>query len=441
MTANRSLRIIVLSLAVLLAACGDSGNKIGSTIKGTRVAVIEQAKSLQPDIDVKAAAPTMPHSIVNMSWPEAGYDSEHAMPYAQLSPHLHIVWKQSIGEGSDSDFKLLSTPVIDRGVVYTLDAQGLVSALDSGSGAVLWRHDTTPKDSDEKAIGGGLAIDGETLYVTTGFGDVIALNAHGGTVKWQKPLLKPLRAAPTVADNRIYVVSIDNQMSALNAANGDILWHQEGIAESATLMGASSPAVSGDAVVIAYNSGEIFDLRVQNGRISWNYSLAAATQVGALPAIADIRGLPVIDRGRVYAISHSGRMAAIDARTGDRVWESEIGGIDTPVVAGDAVFVYGGDSQLMALTRDGGRVIWVKQLAKRADPSDKDSDRVVWTGPVLASERLWMVNSLGQLTSFSPADGAAIDSIDLGNPAYLPPIIVNRTLYVTTDDGTLVTLR
>jgi outer membrane protein assembly factor BamB len=433
--------LTLLALVGLLAACGDPANKIGSTIKGERIAVIEQAKALEADKDIPSAKPVLPRMVVNKNWQQAGYDSEHTMPYAELSPHPHIVWKQSIGDGSDSDFKLLSHPVVDKNVVYTMDARGLINATSAKSGDGIWEFDTTPKDSDEKAIGGGIAVDGGIVYATTGFGEVFALDGKSGKVKWRKALLKPVRAAPTIADNRIYVVSIDNQLNVLDVASGDVLWHQEGISESATLMGASSPAVADDGVVVAYNSGEIFDLRAQNGRVSWTYSLAAPTQVGALPAIADIRGLPVVDRGRVFAISHSGRMAAIDQRTGDRVWEADIGGIDTPAVLGDTVFVYGGDSQLMALSRDSGRVLWVKALTKRADPSDKDSDRVVWAGPILAGERIWMVNSQGMLSSFSPADGASFDSIDLGSPIYLTPVVADRTMYVVTDDATLVALR
>lgn len=403
--------------------------------------MIEQTKALEQDKGLTENKPSLPHKIVNLSWPQTGYDSEHAPPYAEAPTNPKIVWKASIGAGSSSDFKLLAHPVIDRGVIYTMDSQGLIRAFDTKTGERKWERDTTPEESDDKAIGGGLAVDGDTLYATTGFGNVFALEAKTGAVKWRKALLKPLRAAPTVGDNRIYVVSIDNDLNALAAANGDILWHQSGIAESATLMGASSPAVDGDNVVVAYNSGEIFGLRAQNGRISWNYSLAAPAQVGALPAIADIRGLPVIDHGRIYAISHSGRIAAIDQRSGDRVWESDIGGIDTPVVAGDAVFVYGGDSQLIALTRDSGRILWVKSLPKLTDPSDKDSDRLVWAGPLLAGERLWMVNAQGHLASFSPQDGASLDSIDLGDPLYLSPVVADRTFYVVRDDGTLIALR
>ncbi|MDR3449199.1 MAG: PQQ-binding-like beta-propeller repeat protein [Alphaproteobacteria bacterium] len=441
MNPQKIARLAMLSLLTMAAGCGETMNKIGSTVKGTRIPVMEQAKSLEADPSLASAKPALPRMIVNLSWPQAGYDSEHAEPYVEAPVHPHIEWKTGIGAGSDSDFKLLAHPVADHGVIYTMDAQGNVHAINAKDGNEAWERDTAPKDSDEPAIGGGIAIDGGTVYAATGFGEVLALDAKSGEVKWRKSLQNPLRAAPTVADNRVYVVSIDNQLSALNAQTGDILWQQSGIAESAALMGASSPAVQDDSVVVAYNSGEIYNLRVQNGRVSWNYSLTTPTQVGALPAIADIRGLPVLDHGKIYAISHSGRMAAIEQRSGDRVWETDIGGIDTPVVAGDTVFVYGGDNQLMALARDSGRVMWVKSLPKRADPDDKDSDRLVWAGPVLAGERLWMVNSGGKLASFSPNDGTPIDSIDVGEPVYLAPVVADRTLYVVTDEGTLIALR
>lgn len=436
------VRLVLLLAVATLGACGDSNNnKLGTTIKGERIAVMEAAKVLEADKNLDHVEPILPRMIVNKSWPQTGYDSVHAIPYVEIAARPQILWKADMGEGSSSDFKLLAHPVMAAGMVYTMDAQGLVRAFKASDGKRAWEFDTTPPSSDDKAIGGGLAVDAATLYATTGFGEVYALDAKTGVVKWRKPLLKPLRAAPVLADRRLYVVSIDNDLNALDAETGDILWHHAGITESATLMGASSPAVDSENVVVAYNSGEIYDLRAQNGRASWNYSLATAKQVGALPAIADIRGLPVADRGRIYAISHSGRMAAIDARSGDRAWESEVGGIDTPIIAGDTVFIYGGDSQILALSRENGRILWVQPMAKRADKDDKDSDHVVWTGPLLAGERLWMVNSLGILASFSPSDGKAIDTIDLGGAVYIAPIVVDHTMYVVRDDATLIALR
>ena len=441
MTPNTKARLLGFITVVALASCNAETNKIGSTVKGDRIAVIEPARALEAGKDIQSRAPLLSRETLNLSWPQTGYDSDHAIPNAQASVQPKIIWKKNIGNGSSSDFKLLAHPVAGRGKIYTMDAQGLVRAYNMKSGERLWERDTTPKDSDDDAIGGGLALDGDTVFAATGFGDVYALKAGTGEVKWRKSLLKPLRAAPTSADARVYVVSVDNELTSLDAASGDILWHHSGITENAALMGASNPAVQGDSVFVAYNSGEIFGLRVQNGRVSWSYSLSSAAQGGALPAIADIRGLPVLDHGRLFAISHSGRFAAIDQRTGDRLWEADIGGIDTPVVSGDAVFVYGGDSQLIALSQDNGRALWVKDLPKYADLKDKDSDPLVWSGPVLAGEKLWMVNSRGILASFSPQNGAAEAKIDLGDPVYVSPIVVDRTFYVVTDDGTLIALR
>ena len=52
-----------------------------------------------------------------------------------------------------------------------------------------------------------------------------------------------------------------------------------------------------------------------------------------------------------------------------------------------------------------------------------------------------MVNSQGSLASFSPENGAPLDSIDIGKPIYLTPIVADHTLYVVSDDGTLIALR
>jgi outer membrane protein assembly factor BamB len=437
-----SLACGIMLIALTCAACSDDSNKIGSTVKGTRIAVMDSSKSIKPDSDLQPQKPEMYEAQTNANWPQAGFDSSHLEPNANISEHPKEKWRSNLGAGSGSDYKLLARPVILDHRVYTMDAKGVVTAFDAKDGDSVWSFDTTPEDADDNEIGGGIGVDGDTVYATTGFGEVLALRASDGAVKWRQKLLDPLRAAPTIAEGHVYVVSIDNQLTALDAKTGNILWHHNGIAESATLMGASNPAVVGDSVVVAYSSGEIFNLRAENGRVAWNYALTTPTQVGALPAIADIRGLPVVDHGRVYAISHSGRMAAIDQRSGDRTWEADIGGINTPIVGVDTVFVLTNDGQLAALTRESGRIIWVHDMQHLSDPDDHDSDPVFWSGPVLAGGKLWLTNSMGQLASFSLDGGNQIDTIEIGDdPILMPPVIADGTIYVVTDNGYLVALR
>ena len=427
-------------LAVALSGCGDSKNKIGSTVKGTRIAIMDQAKTPEPDSEAKNIQPQVPDPVANTSWEQAGYDASHVLPNAELGAHLQVVWNTPIGEGSSSDYKILARPVVKDGIVYAMDAEGAVTAVKVSDGAVKWTVETTPEDADEGAIGGGVGIDNGVVYVTTGFGEVLALDAGSGKIKWRHALLNPIRAAPTIADHRVYVVSIDNQLSALDADTGQVEWQHRGIVESATLMGASNPAVVGDSVVVAYGSGEIYNLRAENGRAAWNYVLTTPTQIGALPAIADIRGLPVIDHGKVFAISHSGRIASIDQRTGDRNWEADIGGINTPVVAGNVIYILSNEGQLLALSAEDGRIIWLQEMQKLTDPADKGSDKLFWTGPVLGGGRLWLANSAGQVAGFSPADGKQTDSVDLESPIYISPVIAGGMMFIVTDEGELVAL-
>lgn len=439
---TRSFRLLMLMCVMFsFAACADKENAIGTTVKGTRIAIMESAKSLKADSDLDGQRPELAEPMPNANWPQAGFDPAHHLPNANIADNPKEIWRADIGAGSDSDFKLLARPVVADGRVFTMDSQGVVSSFDAKTGNKIWEFDTTPPDSDQNAIGGGLGVDGDTVYAATGFGEVIALHASDGLTRWRKSVTNPLRAPPTILGDRIYVVSIDNQLNALDAKTGEVLWHHNGIAESATLMGASNPAALNDSIVVTYSSGEIFNLRAENGRALWDYSLTMPTQVGALPAIADIRGLPVIDHDRVIAISHSGRMAAIDFRTGDRIWENDIGGINTPAVSGNAIFILSNEGQLLAVMRDSGRIVWTQELQHLEDPEDHDSDPVYWTGPVIGGGKLWLTNSLGQLVSFSTENGHQLSTIDIGEPSYISPIIADNIMYVVTDNGKIVALR
>jgi outer membrane protein assembly factor BamB len=250
----------------------------------------------------------------------------------------------------------------------------------------------------------------------------------------------PIHSPPTFADDRIFVVTVENELDVLSAADGNKLWSHNGLPEPAGLAGGASPAVAGDLVVVPYSSGELYALRIENGRPLWNDSLAAAQPVGALSSLADIRGAPVIDRDRVFAISHSGLMVSIDLRTGDRVWEQDIGGVHAPWVAGDFIYVLSADNQLICLTRADGRVRWARELPQWNNPQKK-RDPIFWSGPVLAGDRLIVISSEGEAFSVSPYTGEPLGRDDFPDGVFINPIVADKTLYVLTDEADLVALR
>lgn len=436
--------LAVLSLALTVSACSifkSSKKDIGDPLRGERLPVLTFEQSLEVDQSIASIPVALPPPFVNSEWLQPGGTAGKSMQHLSLGDKLTRVWSTGVGEGDSRNRRIVSAPVVMAGRIYAMDVVATITAVDATSGAKLWTQALRRKgDKASTAFGGGVSGNDGKLYATTGFGDVVALDAATGNELWRKAIGTPLRGAPAVADNRLFVITQDNTVYALSADKGEELWNQPAISENAGILGAAAPAVSGDTVVVGFSSGELNALRTENGRTTWQDTLARTGRLTALATLTDIDGSPVIDRGRVFAIGHGGRMVALELTTGERVWEKSIGGLSTPWVAGDYVYVMTSDGELVCLLRRDGKVRWLTQLQRYESPDSKKG-LVRWQGPVLASDRLILTSSNGYLITASPYTGKVISAEKLGTGTYLPPVVANNTLYIMTQDAKLVAYR
>lgn len=440
-----TVALLALFASASLAGCDtlDQFIQPGSKdrIKGERVAVLTSDQSIEPDPKLRTAQVILPTPFVNPDWPEPGGYADNAMHHLSAPGELKEIWSSSAGSGSSTDARLTASPVIADGKIFTLDAAANVTAFDEKTGDRAWTVDLTPEDEDsEKGFGGGVAYDAGKLYVSTGFGFVVSLDAKTGKEIWRRNATVPFRAAPVVNGGRVFVATQENQLLALAADDGRVLWDHRGIAESAGMLGSNSVAVAGDVVVVPYSSGELFALRVQNGKAIWSDTLSRTGKSTPLASLADISGRPVIDRGLVFANSHAGRFVAIDIRTGERAWTLDVGGMQRPWVAGDYVFVVTDDAKVLCVERADGRVRWSTQLDAYSDPESRRGP-IAWAGPVLVSDRLIAVSSAGYAVSISPYTGEVLGKVDTPDKAFIAPIVANNTVYLLTDDAQLTALK
>lgn len=433
--------VTAVALVALLSACGNKEKKI--VLEGERKAIVELNDVVTPDEALKAVPVTLPQPYANPEWPQAGGYPNHAMHHLALGASPRIVWRANV-EGSTSNRNLVSQPVVAQGMVFALGSGWEISAFNADSGSVVWRQRLkAPKDKEKEdtASGGGIAYDNGKIYVTLGTGEALALDSRTGGEVWRVKFDVALRGAPTASEGFVYVTTHDNQLYALNAETGANVWQHVAIAEAAGLVGSASPAVIGGTVVAAFSSGELFALQSSNGRVAWADSLTRVGRMTALSTLNDIDGSPVIDRGSVFAVGHSGRMAAIDLTTGSRLWENDVPSAQTLWVAGDYIFVVTADNQLMCLSRRTGKAKWVTDML-RYKKNNKKKALITWTGPVLAGDRLLVVTNNGMLASFSPYTGEFLGGIEIPSKKnYIEPVVANGTLYLMGDDGELLAMR
>lgn len=431
-------RFVLAACLLSLSACSSwMGEEEKTPLPGERLSIMQLQKKLEPDQAAAGLAFEAPAPWTNEAWPFAGGYANHAMQHLSLSPgRLKKAWSVDIGAGSTKTNPITAQPVVAAGYVFTLDVDGDVSAFDAQTGKRQWHVFTGARDEDDTVIGGGLGYADDTLFVTNGYAEILALKPDDGAEFWRARLPAPARAAPTVLDGRAYVITLDNRLIALDAKTGTQLWTYRGLSEGAGLLGGASPAATADLVVAAFSSGDLFAFRAQNGAVAWSDNLAPPLRLGGLGALSDIRAMPVVDNGLAIAISYAGRLVAIDIRTGNRIWQRDISGQETPVVAGAYIFTLSTDNQLIALARDTGVIRWVTQLDRFKNPDDR-TGRIVWTGPVYAGGRLIVNGTDGRALDIDPANGNVLGDWDTGDTLAVPPLVAREMLYTLDHGGTL----
>lgn len=428
-------------MSCFMAACAGDGPTLPKiselnpfkekpqALPGKRIPIVQTTESISNNLADADKPIALPPPQTNDSWSQSGGAATNAPGHLALNGSVHQVWSASAGEGSSKTGRVMASPIVFDGRVYTLDAEGKVSGF-ALSGGRSFEVSTAPENESGKGgHGGGLAADSGRLYVANGYGIVAALDPSSGRVLWQKNIGAPVRAAPTAVGDRIYVVTVQGRFYCLSGGDGAEVWSSRGLPQQASIMTTTSPAVDGNVVVVPFPSGDVMALKVSDGTPVWTENLARTRQTSELASMSDV-ARPVIDNGTVFAIGHAGRMVATQSGSGERLWSVNIPGIQAPAVGGDTVFVVDTHGQLMALSRNDGKTRWTAQLPGSSN----------WSGPVLAGGMLWLTSNKGQLVAAEATTGKIVSQQDLGEPIYIAPIVAQGRMFVLTDAAKLIAL-
>lgn len=446
--ARLSRRAALLAPLGLLAGCSNLSDlldwdEVLSTpkhpLQGKREAVLHNSRGLQVTAGVGKVM--LPPPVANAAWPQEGGNPAHLMGHLKVAEQLGDAWQAKIGAGGGFRTEITATPVILGDTVFTMDSDGIVQAFDTTHGTRRWRYVTRAKKDRSVNLGGGLAASNDLLYATTGRGDLVALDLAKGTERWRLNVGMPIRTAPTIADGRLFIATIDDKLYAYTADAGKPLWTHPATAAPTAALGMPAPAYAQGLVIAGFSSGDLLALRAETGTLAWSDTITAAAGQNTLANIASITALPVVQGDHVYAAGLGGLLVAIEIHAGRRIWEREVASGQTPWLAGNWLFVLSEDAEAAAINANDGQVAWVTNLPHYMNPK-KQRDPISWLGPTLVSDRLIVAGSNGQLLSLSPYSGKILSEETVKKTAVaVSPVVASGTVYFVTNDGALRAMR
>lgn len=445
----RSFVVVVLA-GVMLGGCASGINlwPFGQGTQATdekksegRIALVGADEVLAADPSFAGRVIILPDPVQTQAWAQAGGSAAKGGQHVDAAVDLRVAWRRKVAQGSTRKQPLSSGPVAADGKVFLLDSNQAVIAVSASDAKPVWRVQLASENRrDGRAFGGGVAFAAGDVFVTSGFGFVVALDANTGMEKWRRNLGHPLISAPSVRDGRVYVIANNNEIFALETATGATIWSDQGLVEPARIMSAPSAAVAEDVIVAPMSSGEVIAFFPSNGRRLWTDTLSREGRATPMSSINDIPAYPVVSGGLVYAASHSGVLAAIDLRRGERLWTLRFPSNQAPVVLGDHVFAVSTEGQVVAVDRLSGKIVWLSQLARYRNPNEAKG-AILWSGPLLARNRVLLLSSTGELVSLDVQTGAVMTTVRINANIARAPIVLGDTVFVLSEAGELIAIR
>ena len=326
------------------------------------------------------------------------------------------------GEGGQG---LKLQPVLAEGQVFAAGHDGDVAAYDPFTGQRLWETETDIPISGGPGTGFGLVAVGSIG------GDVVALASESGAVAWRAKVTSEVLSAPAVGERIVAVRTIDGKLFGLDAANGERRWVYDRTVPALTLRGTSAPVIVGDVVLAGFDSGHLAALSLADGNLRWEFHAAAPTGRTELERLADMDADPVVADGIVYAVTFQGRIAALDLRTGQPLWQRDLSSHAGIGVGRRLLYVTDDRSHVWAFDRNTGSSLW------RQDGLELRQA----TRPVEFGDHVVVADFQGHVHWLSIDDGRFAARTRVGGSSVRAPLATSQTaLYVLGESGTLTAL-
>ena len=356
-----------------------------------------------------------------------GSDEENATAPVELEQidakvKLKKQWSTNVGDGQGDGFYKI-TPILVGGVLYVASSDGEVAAVSAADGDRLWRVEL------ERPLSGGVGYHERSLYLGGADGSVLQLSADDGVVQWEAAVSGEVLAAPAVSNDWVIVQTYDGKLLGFQPGADEPAWTFTSDVPVLTLRGTSTPILVGGNAIAGFGDGKVVAVDVNSGNVSWESRIGVPQGSSEIDRIVDIDGAITQQGIELFVASYQGRVAALDSRTGRKLWQQNVSSVTGTHVGFGNVYVADVDGTLSAFLRTGQGVRWqnielgYRQLSR----------------PTPVSSYVATVDFDGYLHLLSQVDGQIVGRAKIGGDAARADMITDSgRLIIFTDDGQLL---
>lgn len=353
---------------------------------------------------------------------------EQPLPVPEIDDAVEVdtVWSRSVGDGHDGDFLYLA-PLNTGEVIYAASADGELVAVDAENGHRLW-----DRELDDR-IFAGVGGDGNRLYLITREADLLALSREDGQELWRAGLPTEALAAPQSNGKMVIVQTTDGRVLAFDTDKGEKLWQYDGVVPVLTMRAVAAPLVGSDIVIASFSSGKLIALSAESGQPLWQYEVGQPKGRTELERLVDIAGQPLVVESALLVVGYQGKLALVDIRTGQEIWNRKSSSLYSPMIGGDNIYLTLANGDITALRGSDRRELWLQ-------------DKLQWrqvTGPMVYGDYLVVADYEGYLHVLSQADGSLVGQMEFDDEGIRVPVqrLSNGNLLVFGNGGKLAAIK
>lgn len=350
-----------------------------------------------------------------------------------------IRWSQKVGRGLGKKY-LDIAPGINEDTVYAADAYGIVAAFDRVTGAKRWEtrvgrperksvFDVTDR-SDPSFVSGGVGVAQGLVVVGTINGEVIALSAANGDARWRSSLSGEILAAPAIGRDVVVVQSSDGRIAALEIDTGEKRWVYNSVDPIVTLRGTASPTINSGFIYTGLANGTVVAIDVQSGEVQWESRIALPEGTSELERMVDVDGRPLVEQGLIFAASHQGKTRALRQADGNPIWEVSEPSFRSIGSGQGLVYVVTDEDSVVAIDQSRAEIAWRQDQLKRR----------VLTDPLAYGNYVVVGDEEGYLHVIAQSDGRFVARRKVGSALRSEIVESDGLLYVFDRSGKLSVL-